>query len=687
MTQPRPRTSRRALRESSSIVGIGAVAALLALAAGRTEFLHRVENTSYDRRVAATARPVRDDSPIVLVDINESSVRALEPMLGRWPWPRAVHAAALDYIVRGGARVVAFDILFGEREGATQIVINGQAMTGDRSDAAFVESVRLAGRVVLLAGATYEGLASTAGTGEPGPQPHGRDYRAGPGWYRRPDLQLPFHELEAAAWGVGHNVLMRDPGSDFARRMLPFIDVQGRTVPSLGLAATLAFLDVPPADVVFEETTGTLRIGTAHVPLTSDSRIQIDGTPGPTRQALLRFQRPVEGADAVTSMFTGVSYFDVLLSADQLAAGQSPAVPLSTFEGKLVFVGTSAAGTFDEYQTPFSDDAGGVELHATLAENVLAQQFMRRAPTSIDVLTTAGAAMAASAAAGLLPVAWAVIVVAVLMAGLIWGLTVLVGQGLWMALVVPLLAAALSLLGGVAWQYFVAGRDRRQIRDLFSRYVSKDVIAELMADPSRARLGGQRREMTVLFSDIRGFTTASEAGTPEEVVAQLNEYFGEMVAVLFRHQGTLDKFVGDMVMGLFGAPLADAHHADHAVAAGLEMVASLERLNARWQAEGRPPLDIGIGINTGEMIAGNIGAEAIMSYTVIGDAVNLGARLESLNKDYGTHILISEATRARLTRPVATREIGAVTVKGKTQAVVVHEVITGRPGSGTTGAS
>jgi adenylate cyclase len=688
MTQPRPRTSRRTLREFSSIVGIGAAAALLAVAAGRgTEFLQRVENTSYDRRVAATARPVRSDSPIVLVDINESSVRALEPMLGRWPWPRAVHAAALDYIVRGGARVVAFDILFGEREGYAQTIINGQAMTGDRSDAAFVESVRLAGRVVLLAGATYEGLASTAGAGEPLPQTQGREYRVGPGWYRRPDLQLPFHELGAAAWGVGHNVLMRDPGSDFARRMLPFIDVQGRTVPSLGLAATLAFLDVPTAEVAFEEATSTLRIGTAHLPLTSDVRTQMDGALEPTRQALLRFQEPVEGADGVTSMFNGVSYFDVLLSADQLAAGQSPAVPPSTFEGKLVFVGTSAAGAFDEYQTPFGDDAGGVELHATLAENVLAQQFMRRASTSIDALTTGVAAMAASAAAGLLPVAWAVVVVAVLIVGLIWGLTVLVGNGLWMGLVVPVLAAALSLLGGIAWQYFVAGRDRRQIRDLFSRYVSKDVIAELMADPSRARLGGQRREMTVLFSDIRGFTTASEAGTPEAVVAQLNEYFGEMVAVLFRHQGTLDKFVGDMVMGLFGAPLADAHHADHAVAAGLEMVASLERLNARWQAEGRPALDIGIGINTGEMIAGNIGAEAIMSYTVIGDAVNLGARLESLNKDYGTHILISEATRARLTRPVATREIGAVTVKGKTRAVVVHEVITGRPGNGTTGAS
>ena len=233
----------------------------------------------------------------------------------------------------------------------------------------------------------------------------------------------------------------------------------------------------------------------------------------------------------------------------------------------------------------------------------------------------------------------------------------------------PVAAAGLALFGGVAWQYFVEDREKRHVRRMFSRYVSRDVVDQLMDDPSLAGLGGQRREMTVLFSDIRNFTTATEAGTPEGVVAQLNEYFGAMVEVLFRHQGTLDKFVGDMVMGLFGAPLADPQHADHAVLTALEMLEALEALNERWQAEGKPPVDIGIGINTGEMIAGNIGSEAIMSYTVIGDAVNLGSRLESLNKEYGTHILISEATRQRLTIPVETRFIGDVKVKGKTQAV------------------
>ena len=181
--------------------------------------------------------------------------------------------------------------------------------------------------------------------------------------------------------------------------------------------------------------------------------------------------------------------------------------------------------------------------------------------------------------------------------------------------------------------------------------------------------------MTVLFSDIRGFTTISESGEPEEIVAFLNVYFTRMVEIVFRHHGTVDKFVGDMVMALFGAPLDDPDHADHAVQTGLEMIAELRRLNSEWHAQGKLSMDIGIGINTGPMIAGNIGSEAIMSYTVIGDAVNLGSRLESLNKQYGTHIIISEATRARLRLAYTVRPLGEVVVKGKTQAVPIYEVV------------
>jgi len=314
------------------------------------------------------------------------------------------------------------------------------------------------------------------------------------------------------------------------------------------------------------------------------------------------------------------------------------------------------------------------DAEATVADSVLSNRFMRRASRGAELALTFGLGLLVAFVATFLPVAWATPAVGLIAVALGYWLTREVGAGLWMAVVMPGAALALALFGGVAWQYFVEGRAKRQVKQLFGRYVSPAVIDQLMSNPALARLGGERRDMTVLFSDIRGFTSASERGTPEAIVAQLNEYFGVMVDVLFRHQGTLDKFVGDMVMGLFGAPLPDAQHADHAVAAALEMSVELDRLNAAWQAEGRPVLDIGIGINSGEMIAGNIGSSAIMSYTVIGDAVNLGSRLESLNKDYGTRLLISQATKDRLTRPVTTRLVGEVTVKGRKQPVVVYEV-------------
>ncbi len=206
--------------------------------------------------------------------------------------------------------------------------------------------------------------------------------------------------------------------------------------------------------------------------------------------------------------------------------------------------------------------------------------------------------------------------------------------------------------------------------------MSKDVYLQRLASPGDVGLGGVRREMTVLFSDMRGFTTLSESGEAEDLVRQLNQYFTRMVDVVFTHRGTVDKFVGDMIMALYGAPLDDPDHADHAVQTALQMVDALQALNRRWAVEGRVELDIGIGINTGEMIAGNIGSDTIMSYTVIGDNVNLGARLESLNKEYGTRILISEATRRQLKGQYDVRPLGEVVVKGKTRPVSIFEVRT-----------
>jgi adenylate cyclase len=664
------------MKRAAFALGLGLAAAAIASRLSATPLARAFENQTYDARLAPSAPLSDQKSNIAMIEINDSSLQALEPAFGRWPWPRVVHSGVIDFLTRAGARVIVYDVLFIERDTRGDFPVGSDRMSGSRSDGALVESVRQAGNVILAASASSEGLMTAARQPDAGPPMlPGVVYRPGPGFQERPVLDLPFDDLKAAAAGIGHTVLIKDTDGS-ARRQLPFIEYHQTSVPSLGLAAALLAERVP-ADAVRLERSNALRIGALTLPLLEEPAPpdRLGDSPKPSKQLLLSFRRAAQMPDGKVSIFPVYSFFDVLLSEDRLASGQAPPIDPAVFHDKVVFVGTSAAGLQDIFSSPLGG-AGvpGVQIQATVADSVLSNRFIARASRASELALTFGVGLVVAFVATFLPVAWATAAVGLIAVALGYWLTREVGAGMWIAAVMPGAALAFALFGGVAWQYFVEGRAKRHVKQLFGRYVSPAVIDQLMTNPALARLGGERRDMTVLFSDIRGFTSASERGAPEDIVAQLNEYFGVMVDVLFRHQGTLDKFVGDMVMGLFGAPLPDVQHADHAVATALEMSVELDRLNAAWQAQGRPVLDIGIGINSGEMIAGNIGSSAIMSYTVIGDAVNLGSRLESLNKDYGTRILISQATKDRLTTPVETRLVGEATVKGRKQPVVVYEV-------------
>jgi adenylate cyclase len=249
-------------------------------------------------------------------------------------------------------------------------------------------------------------------------------------------------------------------------------------------------------------------------------------------------------------------------------------------------------------------------------------------------------------------------------------------QGLWVPVVYPGLALLLAFGGITVYRILTEERQRQYTRRAFQQYVSPEVVERIMQNPEALQFGGELRNLTVLFSDIRDFTTFTEKNDPHVVVQMLREYLTEMTRIVIEEGGTLDKYIGDAVMAEFGAPIAYPDHALRGCRAALRMAAEVERLTAKWTAEGREPFRIGLGVNTGNMVVGNLGSEQLFDYTVIGDEVNLGARLESLNKDYQTdkHIIISEGTYEAAGDTIQVKRLGEVKVKGKTRPVVVYEL-------------
>jgi adenylate cyclase len=648
-------------------IALGLAAALAATGAAFAPFLEKVERKTYDWRIEQTSDPSSARRDIVFVAIDQSSIRNLEPLVGRWPWPRMVHGTLLDYLSRGRAKVIVYDVIFAERD-RRSLKIGDDTWTGEESDKALVDATARAGNVVHVVDVAGDG-------GSAGSQDAGLTwpYRlSDDGFEERTVIAPPFPDLARASRALGHNLVPLDSDGP-VRRAIPFVRHAGQFVPSLAVAAAALVNAVPPSAVTTDA--HSLHLGSRVVPLVDAPLPSYDQRPHPSRRMLIRYPGGLVDPRTNRPTYADYSFYDLFYSAQQIEAGEKPLVDPSRFKDAIVIVGTTAPGLYDLISVPF--DKGkmpGMQIHASVIDNLLSGRFLAPAPRWAGValsLLCAVAAAVAIAAFGVWPGLGASLVLAALVGG--YAIAAFRG-GTWVPVVQPVLALALAVFGGVSHQYFVEGREKRQVKRLFARYVSKDVFDQLMSDPSRARLGGQRREMTVLFSDIRGFTTFSEQGQPEQIVHQLNEYFSRMVHAVFEHRGTLDKFVGDAVMALFGAPIDDPDHAEHAVQAALAMLAELQRLNATWASEGRPALAIGIGVNTGEMVAGNIGSETIMSYTVIGDAVNLGSRLESLNKQYGTTVIISETTRALLRGRYDIRPLGDVVVKGKTKPVAIFEV-------------
>jgi len=662
--------SRAFLRKTAIGLAIAVASTLVSGALYQLAFFRTMEMKTYDLRFQLLAVPVKADPSIVLVEIDDFSLdRMAQEGVGRFPWPRDIYGDLIDYLARGKPRVVAFDLLFLEQDKTVVAPGQQEQYSGQEADQRLVKSTQNFGRVVhsLEVNDTFESESPPPGTAS---------YRVDSSVPEYDSIKAPFPSLASASRMLGHTRVGLEPDGP-VRYAVPFVRKRkGESVyPSLPLATAMVALGLEPSDVRVDA--AGLHVGTRVAPLVGRSRVNIDRIW--TREMLLNYMGGAfrdELRIRTRGTYRRYSFWDLFLSELQLQEGKKPMLDPALFQDKIVLVGTTGAGLHDLFQTPFGAQGKmpGMQIHATVIDNILNNSYMRPAHWTAEV---------------------ALLIVSALVVGLLgvylgfwWSLAAAVGvllgdgaiaaglfrNGVWIPCVPAVTGVFIAQFSGVAYKYFVEDREKRKVRGLFSRYVSPAVVKELIEDPSRARLGGQRREMTVLFSDIRGFTTFSEAGQPEDVIRQLNEYFGRMVALLFEHRGTLDKFVGDMIMALFNAPTDDPAHPDQAVKMALDMMKELEVLNRRWTSEGRPNFDIGIGINTGEMIVGNVGSENTLSYTVIGDNVNLGSRLESLNKEYGSHIIISEATLKQLKGQYFIHSLGDVKVKGKTKAVQIFEV-------------
>jgi adenylate cyclase len=614
---------------------------------------------------------------ISIVAIDETSLE----LVGRWPWPRTRTAEIIQRLTEGGARVVALDLILREPDENNRLVLARSlaeryralglgrspgaatefgrelenALADADTDEALAQSVAANRRVVVPYFFIF-GRHETMPLDDEAQRLFNRSRIVG---FASADaekafdprqaaaVQLPLSRFITASAANGHvNV---NPDVDGALRHVElFIRLGDGLYPSLSLETARLALGLPRT----------------RVRLAADHSVQLGSTAIPT-----------DGSGSLLLTYYGkAGTFPHIKAVDVLTGSAPPAV-----KDHIVLVGFTAHGLMDVRATPFDSVMPGVESHATAIANLLEGRGLRQF-AAMEILETIAVILLGLVGPLVLP-----------RVGAIWGTVVALGlaagatgfvhfefrEGVWILLLPPLLALAVGHVGSVTYQVLTEERERRWIKQAFRQYVPPAVVDQLGRDPAKLAFGGERRILTVMFSDIRGFTTYSERHPPEEVVAALREYLTALVEVVFRHRGTLDKFIGDATMAFFGAPFDNRDHALQACRAAVEMSDVVARLNEQWQAAGREPFVTGFGIATGEMLVGNFGSSQRFTYTVIGDQVNLGARLESLNKDYETtrHIIISQGTYELVRDHVEVRPLGSVTVKGKQQAVDIFDLV------------
>lgn len=634
------------------------------------DFIYALEHKVYDARLELTL-PNTTDPRIVIVDIDEPSLREI----GRWPWNRAVMAKLVEQLFNTyQIDVLGMDAMFAEHDNSSGLkkleelaqgplkeatsfldILTGLRNTLDY-DKVFSKSLQNRRIVLSYAFTTAQEAMTNIETGQLPPpaftrqevQTHGLKYIEGRGFA----ANLP--EFQASALTAGH--FNMEPDSDGIVRRVPMLyGYKGQLYESLSLAIT------------------RIALGVSHLELD----FSIEGQQRYLKNLIIGNRKiPVDEYLQTLVPYRGTSPRFPYVSAANVLKGQinNPAL----LQNKIVLLGTTAQGLSDLRVTPMGNNYPGVEIHANLIAGILDNSIMS---TSLhqNILEFWLFLLIGLVMITLLPL------FSPLMATLgtlgLSGLLVWINLVIWADhhLVLPLAMTLLLILSlfifNMSYGYFVESSNKRHLTNLFGQYIPPELVDEMSKNLGNTfSMEGESRKMTVLFSDVRGFTTISEGLDPKELSELMNEYLTPMTQIIHEHRGTIDKYMGDAIMAFWGAPLHDAQHARHALDAAMEMIQHLTEMQPIFKLKGWPEIQIGIGLNTGVMSVGNMGSQFRIAYTVLGDSVNLGSRLEGLTKQYGVQIIVSEATQAAVPEYLY-RELDRVRVKGKDQPVAIFEPI------------
>lgn len=602
-----------------------------------------LELLAYDLRFAMRGeRPPLQD--ILIVTIDEESERQLQQ---RFPWKRSIHAEFLRKLLPHQPKLILYDVIF-------------QTATEQAEDQAFADAL-------------YEAYDAATGIGNVILAQY-----ISPERLERP---LPLFAENAGGTGMINMLLDRDN----IVRSVPLV------TQTLDGAATQYHLSLAL------EAAALRKGGVNKIEFPDRNTTVLSKRDGGQTAEALRVTAP-DGRLYIN--FIGGRYAYPMMSYWKILRGEFRP---EDARGKVIFIGDTTLTAHDYFLTPFRAPARrfvaqlqqetaagatltnvstfGVEIHAQAFQTILERSALRK----IAPFWSAALILGVGALSGLLLFrerSFQMNTLFMLLCGAgVWGVSqyLFSAQFLWIDLA-PLEAAILiNYIAGLGFQRWVALYNRNKIKGAFEQYVSTSIVEEMLKHPEKLHLGGVRKFLTVLFSDIRGFTSISEGMESQDLVVFLNSYLTEMTEIVLKYHGTLDKYMGDAIMAIYGAPVEQSDHARRACASALEMMSRLRELQDIWRAQSKPAINIGIGLNSGLMTVGNMGSEKRFDYTVMGDNVNLGSRLEGTNKEYGTNIIISEFTQAQTQGEFVTRELDFVRVKGKHEPVRIYELI-GRPG-------